>query len=53
MKRSEEIRTKYRETPYGSKKFERHVVDVLRDISETLAMIYDAMTGYSEEVKDQ
>ena len=53
MKRSEEIETKHRKNPYGSKRFERHLVDVLRDISETLAMIYDAMTGYSEEVEDQ
>lgn len=53
MKRSEEIGKKNSEIHYGLRGFEMHLLEVLRDISETLAMIYDAMAGDPEEVEDQ
>lgn len=52
MKRSEQIRKKNSETHYGIRGFEMHLLNVLRDISETLAMIHDAMTEDPEEVED-
>lgn len=53
MKRSEQIRKKNSEMHYGLRGFEMHLLNVLQDISETLAMIYDAMAGDPEEVEDQ
>lgn len=52
MKRSEQIRKKNSEIHYGLRGFEMHLLNVLQDISETLAMIHDAITEEPEEVKD-
>lgn len=53
MKRSEQIRKKNREIHYGLRGFEMHLLNVLQDISETLALIYDAMTEDEQAVEDQ